>query len=45
VVERPTLPGFGTELIERTSADELGGRVELEYAAGGLLCELIFPIE
>jgi two-component system CheB/CheR fusion protein len=36
--------GFGTRLIERAAVYELEGDVELEYAPGGLSCELVFPV-
>jgi two-component sensor histidine kinase len=34
--------GFGTKLIERSAAHELGGVAHLEYLKEGLRCELIF---
>ena len=37
-------PSFGTELIERGIAHELGGRVALEFAPDGVRCELCFPM-
>jgi two-component system CheB/CheR fusion protein len=40
----PREKGFGTRLIERASAYELEGQVELDYAPGGLRCEVIFPV-
>jgi two-component system CheB/CheR fusion protein len=43
-VERPEEKGFGTRLIERASTYELEGEVELDYASGGLRCELVFPL-
>jgi two-component system, chemotaxis family, CheB/CheR fusion protein len=43
-VERPTTKGFGTRLIERACAYELGGEVELNYPPDGLSCELVFPV-
>ena len=42
----PTLPGepkargFGTRLIERTLASELGGTVEMSFEPSGLVCRL-----
>jgi two-component system, chemotaxis family, CheB/CheR fusion protein len=44
VVGPPREKGFGTRLIERACEYELGGKVELEYAPGGLSCELLFPV-
>jgi two-component system CheB/CheR fusion protein len=43
-VEAPTEKGFGTRLIERASAYELEGEVELEYPPSGFFCELVFPV-
>ncbi|MEO8714517.1 MAG: CheR family methyltransferase, partial [Acetobacteraceae bacterium] len=42
-VALPTRRGFGTKLIERGTAHELGGEARLEYAADGVRCDLIFP--
>ncbi|MBV8524621.1 MAG: hypothetical protein JOY71_21285 [Acetobacteraceae bacterium] len=39
----PTRQGFGTKLIERGTAHELGGEARLEYLEEELRCELIFP--
>ncbi|HEY5302272.1 MAG TPA: HWE histidine kinase domain-containing protein, partial [Acetobacteraceae bacterium] len=41
----PTTPGFGTKMVERGTAHELGGEARLEYHPDGLRCELIFPWE
>ena len=35
--------GFGTNLIERASAMELGGRADLKFAPAGLVCNISFP--
>ena len=43
-VEPPTEKGFGTRLIKRAAQYELEGEVELNYAPGGLSCELVFPV-
>ena len=43
-VEPPQEKGFGTRLIERASTYELEGEVELDYAPGGLRCEMVFPL-
>jgi two-component sensor histidine kinase len=43
-LEAPTKKGFGTRLIERACRHELEGDVELDYAPGGLRCELVFPL-
>jgi two-component sensor histidine kinase len=39
----PDRKGFGLQLIEQYCPYELGGKVELDFAAGGLRCELTFP--
>jgi chemotaxis methyl-accepting protein methylase/two-component sensor histidine kinase/PAS domain-containing protein len=41
----PNEQGFGTKLIERACAHELGGKAELHYAPDGLACEVRFPID
>ena len=43
-VEPPGEKGFGTRLIERACTYELEGEVELDYAPGGLRCEVVFPL-
>jgi PAS domain S-box-containing protein len=43
-VERPTRSGFGTRLVQRSLARELGGSVVLDYAPEGVRCEIRFPI-
>ena len=42
-VRAPSRQGFGTKLIERSTAYELGGEARLEYREDGVRCELIFP--
>ena len=42
-VKAPLRQGFGTRLIERSTAHELGGEARLEYLEAGVQCELIFP--
>lgn len=44
-VETPTRRGFGTRLIERSLASELGGEVRITFAAEGIVCTMDFPIE
>lgn len=39
-VARPATRGFGTELIESVTTDELGGRAELTFAPEGLAGEI-----
>jgi two-component system, chemotaxis family, CheB/CheR fusion protein len=41
-VEAPTHRGFGSRLIERSLAHELGGSASLAYPASGLVCTLRF---
>ena len=36
----PKTRGFGTKLIERTLAAELGGKVEMRFETSGLVCQL-----
>ncbi|MBP1882497.1 PAS domain-containing sensor histidine kinase [Sinorhizobium mexicanum] len=43
-VAPPASSGFGTQLIEFAANRELGGRVELNYAPGGLVVEIVVPI-
>ena len=42
-VQPPSRRGFGTKLIERSTAHDLGGKAHIEYAAEGVRCELTFP--
>lgn len=44
-VTPPSANGFGTRLIEFTAEQELGGRVEQDYTADGLVVTLSFPHE
>ncbi|MGY2053123.1 CheR family methyltransferase [Methylobacterium sp. JK268] len=39
----PSRRGFGTELIERTLAYELGGSAVIDFRAGGLYCRIAVP--
>jgi two-component sensor histidine kinase len=43
-VPPPTRHGFGTTLIERATARDLGGTARLLFDAAGLRCELEFPL-
>jgi PAS domain S-box-containing protein len=43
-VAPPTRKGFGSRLIERTLALELGATVELDYAGTGLVCTIDAPL-
>lgn len=42
-VKPPARQGFGTKLIERSTAHELKGIARLGCAPEGLRCDLIFP--
>jgi two-component sensor histidine kinase len=44
-VEVPTRRGFGTRLIERSLAHELGGRADLRFEPKGLICLVDAPLE
>ena len=39
-VRPPSRKGFGTRLIERNLAQELGGTVRIEYRETGVWCEI-----
>jgi PAS domain S-box-containing protein len=43
-VTPPTRAGFGTRLIERGLAAELGGSVELTYPSSGVVCTIDTPL-
>jgi two-component sensor histidine kinase len=42
-VQPPIRRGFGSRLLERGVARELGGRVTLDFAPGGLVCTIRVP--
>lgn len=42
--DRPRRRGFGTELIERTLAYELGAEAALEFGPGGIRCTIVLPL-
>jgi light-regulated signal transduction histidine kinase (bacteriophytochrome)/CheY-like chemotaxis protein len=44
-VVTPTRYGFGTTLIERTLHHDLGGKVEMDFAAEGLRADFLVPAE
>ncbi|WP_238247062.1 sensor histidine kinase [Methylobacterium iners] len=44
-VTPPTRSGFGTRMIERGLANELGGEVRLSYEPTGVICTLDIPLE
>jgi two-component sensor histidine kinase len=43
-VVEPREKGFGTRLLERGIARELGGTVEIRYAPAGLVCIIEAPM-
>jgi two-component sensor histidine kinase len=43
-VTLPSRKGFGSRLIERGLAAELGGSVELAFAAEGVTCTINAPL-
>ena len=40
----PTRRGFGTRLIERSLASDLGGHVRLTYDPSGVICQVEAPL-
>jgi two-component sensor histidine kinase/PAS domain-containing protein len=44
-VAPPTRKGFGSRLIERSIAQQLGGRLTLDYEAAGLHCLIDLPFD
>ena len=42
-VAMPTRRGFGSTLIEQALAMETGGRAEVQYLAGGVVCNIHLP--
>ena len=43
-VEVPRRRGFGSRLIQRSIAKDLGGETELRFAPSGLECRIAFPL-
>jgi PAS domain S-box-containing protein len=43
-VQAPTRRGFGTRLIERSLAQDLGGKVSITFAEAGLVCTVNAPL-
>ncbi|KQP77499.1 HWE histidine kinase domain-containing protein [Methylobacterium sp. Leaf117] len=41
----PTRRGFGSRMIERGLANELGGKVRIRYEPAGVVCTLDIPLE
>ncbi|KQT14926.1 histidine kinase [Methylobacterium sp. Leaf399] len=44
-VTTPTRRGFGTRMIERGLASELGGKVQIDYEPAGVVCTIDIPLE
>ena len=42
-VTPPSRRGFGSRVIERGLAHELGGRVQLDFRTGGVVCTIDIP--
>jgi two-component sensor histidine kinase len=43
-VQPPSARGFGTRLIERGLAQELGGSVVIDFDPSGVICTIVFPL-
>jgi two-component sensor histidine kinase len=43
-VDPPSRRGFGTRMIERALASEVGGRASLDFAPSGVVCEIRFGL-
>lgn len=43
-VVKPTLKGFGSRLIGRALAAELGGKVRVDYKPSGVVCTIVAPM-
>ena len=44
LVTAPSHKGFGSQVIERGLAHELGGTAHLDYRPSGLICTMSFPV-
>src|SRR3712207_4107291 len=44
-VKKPERQGFGTKLIQRGLAQQLGGEIKLDFAPAGIRCVITFPID
>lgn len=40
----PDHKGFGSRLIERMMAQEIGGEIALSYEPDGAVCEVVMPM-
>ncbi len=45
LVKKPERQGFGTKLIQRGLAQQLGGDIKLDFSPSGVRCVITFPIE
>ncbi|MCJ7421548.1 sensor histidine kinase [Sphingomicrobium astaxanthinifaciens] len=45
IVAEPKRKGFGSNLLERGLAHELGGRVKITYCKSGLVCKFTGPVD
>jgi PAS domain S-box-containing protein len=43
-VAPPVKTGFGTRLLQRTIASDLGGTVSIDFAPDGLVCTIVSPL-
>jgi len=43
LVKKPERQGFGTKLIQRGLAQQLGGEIKLDFAPAGVRCVITFP--
>jgi two-component sensor histidine kinase len=44
-VEPPSHQGFGSRLLKRNLAEELGGEVDVQYGRAGVVCAINFPLQ
>jgi two-component sensor histidine kinase len=43
LVTSPTRKGFGTRVMERMIREQLKGKMQFEWRADGLVCEIVLP--
>jgi PAS domain S-box-containing protein len=43
-VQVPSRRGFGTRMIERSLAQELGGKAEIQFESSGIICTIVTPL-
>lgn len=44
-VVKPSRTGFGTRMLKRVLATDLGGEVQLDFQKGGLICQVRAPLK